>query len=571
VTLLSRLRSWPVLAIAVAAAGGMTVPAAAGTVSPVPTAGAAVAIPAGAGCPASMRSWVPGVTAPVPGDPQALAPASLSHQAQVAFGATAARMLAGHHVRWVTRTSCPRTHSFSGLPSRGVTPDAMTPDGAPSPTRPGTAARPDDEGQTELSANWSGYQSDGSTYTGASMDWTVPPADPTVSNGAVSIWPGVGTGNDTSDELVQAGTQIASDGAMTAWTEVFPKEAEQPISGFPVSGGDQMSVHVTWDPATQTAAFLVIDYTTGNASMSSEQVNGSSGSTAEWIAERPGYCDPICVYQPLMKFPTESISNGSADVTSGGVTQNYYIGSLSYYPYQMVDCHDLEAGTVNPPFLADPSANTDGLGDFTDVWKGSGPSGDSDDPNECSWAISPGNAPFKASIASGHAVTLADSTAHDSLSCTNGALSGTTSDSPQASVPADLAEITGGGFTGCTDRLGGSWSAVPASGSSWDLEGDSITVGGVLTGGLAGIAISVTGTVPVGTATGQCSFQLAGAAPEGDVSYDNGEYQLEINSASLTASQVSGSGCTAAGIKNNDAVTLSGTLAGNATFLPGTS
>jgi hypothetical protein len=227
---------------------------------------------------------------------------------------------------------------------------------------------------------------------------------------------------------------------------------------------------------------------------------------------------------------------------------------------------------TDPPMLAEPSADTDSQGDFTDVWHASGPSGDSDDPSDCSWVISPSNAPFTAHLETDAYLVLADSTAKFSVSCSAATLSGTTNVSTQP-APGQVAEITGGSFSDCTDGRGDSWSAGPASGSSWGLDGDTITTGSpvttsVITGDLTEVTASLAGSV--GTGTAKCAFQLSGVAPDGDANYINDTNELRITAASLTVSQVSGSGCAAAGVNNNDAATLSGIFTtGNVTFMPG--
>jgi hypothetical protein len=528
---------------------GAAIPASA-TVRPLP----AVAH-AGQGCPAGMRYWTPRVTSVPSGDPQAVAPGALSGRAQATFGKTVARMLAGRHrafhwlsaygCRIVPRSSGPRAAGSPQLASAG-------PFATPRPVRAhhGPTLAPGSETNPQTSTNWSGYESNDGGFTGASMEWIVPGVDPSSPDGAAtSVWPGIGSGGSTSDELIQAGTDTSKSGGTIAWTEVVPDEpSEVQASGFSVSAGDDVAVNATWDASTHTAAFFMVNYTTGTMTDISSPVNGSSGSQAEWIIERSeAYCTYVgkpCVYAPLNGFGAETIMNAAADKTSaGGVTTNSYVGSLNgYFPITMTPC----SGSGD---LADPSANVDAQGNFTDTWKSYGQY----DPGNCTWQLSPGGTAVTAVMAASQQPTvLNDTTANLGITCNSPSLSGITGAAQQTGGPVKIVSISGGSLA-CTDTLGDGWSAKPTAQSSWTVTGDVGSPSGRTTSDIQGISLDVTGNTPGGT----CSFRLSGNAAQGDAFFQDANF-LSITKAELTVSQVTGAGCAAVLIANSDAAQMAG-------------
>ena len=155
------------------------------------------------------------------------------------------------------------------------------------------------------SSHWSGYvaQSVPSSYIRVNGWWHVPnngnPESPSI-NQRSSFWVGL-DGYGLSD-LVQAGTEqsIVNFGAFGfihdnyAWTEVVPNQAEQ--QQFSVNPDDYMHVTV-WvgdstgaqTPLGHTAWFSIVDQTQSQGGIYSTPLAGTSfsGSTAEWIMERP--------------------------------------------------------------------------------------------------------------------------------------------------------------------------------------------------------------------------------------------------------------------------------------------
>lgn len=149
------------------------------------------------------------------------------------------------------------------------------------------------------------------------MSWNVPSHASSDNNSdRISVWPGIGSGNSSTDQLIQAGTESEQDMVLGiyhneadyAWYEAYPLEPE--VNVFTVNPGDQMYVDVNYDPSTAEALFLVEDETTG-IGVDMQQAVPGSGSTDEWIAERPSLGGN---YQQLGNFGTEYLAN------AGGMT-----------------------------------------------------------------------------------------------------------------------------------------------------------------------------------------------------------------------------------------------------------
>ena len=532
---LKRIRSRLAVFLGAATLCGVAaaIPAAASPASAQAAAGP-VSVPAGPGCPAGMLAWLPGSAAQASGLPQAVAPGNLSPEAQASFGAQVLRLLAGQQVSWLGSTGCTQTLNQSGasqvaVPGGEVIPRASQPVALTTP-----APNP--------LANWSGIESDAGKFTGASMTWTVPAPTTTATPAALSIWPGIGQGSNT-DKLIQAGTQQSQGGATYAWTEVVPGEFQQQINGMSVAAGDNMAVNVAWDHSTGTAAFLVVNYSTHKAKEITDPVTGSSGSSAEWIAERTESCGGAnCVpgiYPHLLKFGLLEIVNGAAEqVAPDGTTVTRYIGGFGSLFY------DTMQACAGSPNLATPSG-LDTQGDFLDTFDHPGTVVD---PKGCAWTISPANAAFHGALAPNARAVLYDKAAALNIICQQDPVSGTTG--ANGSYPV-VATITASAINACADANGGVWSAHPTSGSMWLLDGDSASLDGVMTGGITDISASMSGDVSGKT----CSFTLAGDVPEGDATYTNPN-ALRITGASLAVSGVSGTGCGTAGVHNGDTFTL---------------
>jgi hypothetical protein len=303
---------------------------------------------ASAGCPDSMRVWVPSVSTVSASDPEAVAPPNVSAATRVAYGTHVAHLLAERKVHWLSTIDC----------NAGA--------------RSTTAA----EQPAQYTGNWSGYASTAGHFTDASMRWavptiTIPRAHVTTT---VSVWPGIGTGHTSKDSLIQAGT--TSDNISFGpfrinlkylWWEIVPQNPFQIIiDNFPISTKDRMLVDVSYDAKSHNAMFLICYFSSNICGLQTAHVNGGSGNTAEWIVERntifgtPGY-------PPLSDFGNETITQAGAVQTANGVSVGNTIGGLrSYYPIIM---------RCNGVVLATPDPHVTSSGSFAVHWKNRGPSG----------------------------------------------------------------------------------------------------------------------------------------------------------------------------------------------------
>jgi hypothetical protein len=489
-----------------------------------------------------MLAWLPSAADMASGNPQAVAPGNLSPQVQTDFGTQVLSLLAGQDVSWLGSTGCTQSDVYAVTRAHGAS-------GAPAARRRASTAA---LSPLSSSPNWSGFQSSLKHFTGASMTWVVPTPGSATAPAAISIWPGIGQGTSASDELIQAGTQQNADGSSSAWTELYPLEPEQAVNGLRALPKDNMAVNVTWDSATHTAVFLLVNYSAHKEKMITQSFSGSSGSSAEWIVERPQLCVSTCIIEPLLKFGSVSIVNGAADRTVNGTTTVSYIGSFSDHSrIPMMNC-------IGDKTLASPASDVGQQGDFSDTWKQAGPADPFAAGFNCQWTISPASAPFNASVLSPAKAMLNDTTAGLAIACGLSTLSGTTSSSPEPQIgaPATLVTLTNSVFNSCADPSGNVWSATQVSGSLWDIRGHEGSTGGVTTGDIGGPGGGVQANV-TGTISGKsCTFLLSGTVPSGGLTYTNPD-TLKITTASLTVSNVSGAACGTVGVHDGDAVTWS--------------
>ena len=380
---------------------------------------------ASAGCPDSMRVWVPSVSTVSASDPEAVAPPDISAATRVAYGTHVAHLLSGRKIHWLGTIDCkqgytqirePRAHrehennesgngrhepqghrqnenNESGKrrhePQGHRQNENNGPDNSPATAlghgNPAggqqaqvTAARTaTGEQPAQYTDNWSGYQSGAGHFTDASMEWKVPTiAAPRAHvTTALSIWPGIGTGNTRSDSLIQAGTgfntvSFGPFGPFTfkyLWWQIVPQmDDEVIINNLPISTKDQIAVDVSYDPTSHNAMFLICDLSENTCGEQTTHVAGSSGGTAEWIVERMSFLGPP---DSLSHFGKETITGAGAVQTADGVSTGNSIGGLSsYYPIIM-SCNDGFGPVLATP---GPLANSDS---FTVRWKNGGPRG----------------------------------------------------------------------------------------------------------------------------------------------------------------------------------------------------
>jgi len=183
--------------------------------------------------------------------------------------------------------------------AQSVTPGSGT---APAQTQPNTTTPTQ---TSDTSSNWSGYVSNGGTYTSVTGTWIVPQVGATTA-GADATW--VGIGGVSGTDLIQAGTQATVSGGSVsyeAWIEMLP-DSSRTVS-LDVAPGDSVTVRITEQSSGQWLIAMSNDTT--KASYQRTVTYSSSRSSAEWVQEAPSSGRGII---PLDDFGTVRFTGGSA-------------------------------------------------------------------------------------------------------------------------------------------------------------------------------------------------------------------------------------------------------------------
>lgn len=339
-----KLTAWRMAALLVAvpaAASTAALPAGPALAGAAPTTRAAASASASpsvagpragtsSGCPAGFQTWVPQAAAIASEGARALVPPGLTALSSTAADNPALKAIIALHPHWLSTIDCESTTFTNALgsPSQGLESQSV-----------GSACV-----SVNCSANWSGYQDrrvgKGYGYFNNSyMAWTVPAEKgPSNNTHAVSVWPGIGTGASSRNELIQAGTQsehvyylggVVNFSLTFAWYELVPGENEKIISNLPVHVGTKMLVSVEYEPGKTPKAvfFLCASKTCGTAT---QTFKGSSGKQVEWIAERPTLTIIHTNYTSLDNFGKLTVSGAGFSETNSQVTTFLGASSRSY-------------------------------------------------------------------------------------------------------------------------------------------------------------------------------------------------------------------------------------------------
>jgi hypothetical protein len=273
---------------------------------------------------------------------------------------------AAAHIHWLTKLDCKPGHKRT----------------QPVPAQhPGHTAGTIGSGD---SPNWSGYEtSDTYNYLGAAMVWFVPsvsgPSGQT-SNAFSSIWPGIGTGDNAADMLIQDGTEqdvscievpCVQSTSYYFWQEAFPQESQEEITNLAVSPGDEVGAIAEYDPSSNQAYFELDNFTSGLGVYDYETTSGhdaAPASQAEYILERTADCYPIggCDYPLLANFGSAII--GEAQAVTGA---SWSDPTLSYPYLDSLDNFSLNMTTCNGQQL-DSTEGLDSSSDFAVDYRSSG-------------------------------------------------------------------------------------------------------------------------------------------------------------------------------------------------------
>ena len=180
-----------------------------------------------------------------------------------------------------------------------------------------TPVLPDGVTSNAASANWSGYIAHGATYTQAEAQWHVPGVIGAASgtNEYSSSWVGVGFGQSSGTELMQAGTEsdyVNGKQLNYMWYELYPLTAQFPQIN--VSPGDVVGAHIVYSPSGPT--FHIWDTNKGYNQTFKFGFAGADDGHAEWIYERTS----INNHLPYLADAPPTFSDVQAATGSGWTT-----------------------------------------------------------------------------------------------------------------------------------------------------------------------------------------------------------------------------------------------------------
>jgi Peptidase A4 family len=182
-------------------------------------------------------------------------------------------------------------------------------------------------GLPTLSENWSGYAVQSKKpFTSVSGTWVVPAIKCNTGkpHRMVSNW--VGLDGFTDQTVEQDGTSGRCSGpgwktpVYVAWYEMFPAAS---VNAFHIHAGDVMQASVNY--ANGQFELTIADQTIGKAAAISATCSQCARSSAEWIIERPAYCNSTftnCALFALANYGTSVMLDNKASL-NGGPAMNF--------------------------------------------------------------------------------------------------------------------------------------------------------------------------------------------------------------------------------------------------------
>ena len=166
---------------------------------------------------------------------------------------------------------------------------------------------------SESSADWSGWDVTGGTYSSVSASWTVPTV--TCKPGETSYsayW--VGLDGDGSSSVEQTGTSSDCDAgtpSYSAWYEFFPEDSVSLPNT--VKAGDKIKASVVSVAGTDQYKLVLTDTTQNWTKTQTGTSPSGSGASAEIIAEAPSGSTSGNSVLPLADFKTMTFSDVQVD------------------------------------------------------------------------------------------------------------------------------------------------------------------------------------------------------------------------------------------------------------------
>jgi Peptidase A4 family len=176
---------------------------------------------------------------------------------------------------------------------------------------------------TTISLNWSGYAVTGKKpYNYVTSTFVQPTVTcPGVADQYTSNWVGLDGYNDQTVE--QDGTAAWCGGPndttpkYEAWYEMYPANS---VNVFAVHPGDIIQATVSYSDSAADFTLTVSDLSTGKSATDTATCASCARASAEWIIERPAYCNNAgtkCFITELADFGTSTMSGDEAQVQGG--------------------------------------------------------------------------------------------------------------------------------------------------------------------------------------------------------------------------------------------------------------
>jgi hypothetical protein len=318
-------------------------------------------------CSAGFDVWVPRQASLDSEGAVALIPPGLSILAANAANIPALHAIMALRPTWLSELDCKSTMLSNQIPGRRT--------GEPQSVRSACESV-----SLSCSPNWSGYTDPSPSrgykyFSSSSMEWKIPAIKgPSNTTHVVSVWPGIETGDSNNDTLIQAGSQSGLfydfDGIIHlhwtfAWFQLVPGGDEKIIDNLPVHAGTQMLVTVSYEPGRKKSTALFILCAGTKCGEATKTFKGKSGTTAEWIAERPTVKLVHSRYVSLDNFGKLLLSSTDGSESNSEFTRYFGATRENSTKNAMTNCHQTE-------WLAVPGRLKKSA--FTDAWTNYGPS-----------------------------------------------------------------------------------------------------------------------------------------------------------------------------------------------------